>query len=69
MERIAQDAAAPRDLRWEALRQMLALDARRGMALLAELAARGGDALAAPSASLLGDLLAAQPDLAQMEPA
>jgi len=69
MERIAQDAAAPRDLRWEALRQMLALDARRGMALLAELAARGGDALAVPAASLLGDLLAAQPDLAQMEPA
>lgn len=69
MERAALDEGAERDLRWEALRQVLGIDARAGMALLAQLAARGGDALAEPAAKLRRDLLAAQPDLAMLEPA
>jgi hypothetical protein len=69
MERLACDATAARDLRWEALRQVLGMDARTGMALLARLAAAGDDALAEPAARLHRDLLAAQPDLVLLEPA
>ncbi|MFN3864501.1 MAG: hypothetical protein ACK4RT_09505 [Erythrobacter sp.] len=67
MERLARDRQATRDLRWEALRQVLGLDTRRGMALLAELAARETDPLAAPAAQLRRNLLAAQPELANLE--
>lgn len=67
MERLALDMAAERDLRWEALRQVLGIDARAGMALLGRLAARGGDVLSAPAAKLRRDLIGAQPDLAALE--
>lgn len=70
MADLACDRSAERDLRWESLRQLLALDARAGMALLAKLAAPGGeDALAAPAALLRHNLLAVQPELALLEPA
>jgi hypothetical protein len=69
MERLALDAAAERDLRWEALRQVLGMDAQAGMALLARLAARSDDALSPPAAQLQRDLVAAQPELATLEPA
>jgi hypothetical protein len=48
-----------------------ALDAARGMALLAALAGDGGDTLAAPAAALHQQLLARRPDLAALiaEPA
>lgn len=71
MAATAQDLAAARDLRWEALRQCLALDAPSGMALLAALAADEADALNAPAAALLGQLMASRPDLAALiaEPA
>lgn len=69
MEQLARDTVAARDLRWEALRQMLGLDTARGYALLAQLAARHSDALAEPSARLQRDLLAAYPELAALEPA
>lgn len=69
MARLALDGAAERDLRWEALRQVLALDSAQGLALLAELAARAQDALGPPAASLRRDLIAAHPDLATPEPA
>lgn len=69
MERLARDPQAERDLRWEALRQVLGLDAGRGLALLARLAARPHDPLAVPAAQLRRDLLAAQPELAILEPA
>lgn len=69
MERLACDLQAERDLRWQALRQVLGLDAGRGLALLAQLAARPHDALAAPAAQLHRSLLAAQPELAMLEPA
>lgn len=65
---LAEDADAPRDLRWEALRQTLALDAPDGLALLVRLAARAGDALADPADKLRRDLIAARPDLAALMP-
>ena len=69
MARLARNGAAARDLRWEALRQVLGLDAARGLALLADLAGSAGDVLAAPAAQLRQSLLAAQPELASLEPA
>lgn len=69
MARLARDGAAARDLRWEALRQVLGLDAVRGLALLDELAARPADPLQEPAASLRRDLRAAYPERATKEPA
>ncbi len=69
MEPLALDPAAARDLRWEALRQTLAMDTRRGMALLERLAASVSDRLAEPAARLHRDLIAAHPGLAAREPA
>jgi hypothetical protein len=69
MAQLARDTEATRDLRWEALRQVLGLDTAQGLALLAELAVRGDDPLAPPAAQLRRDLLAAHPALAQLEPA
>jgi len=69
MAQLARDTEATRDLRWEALRQVLGLDTAQGLALLAELAMRGDDPLAPPAAQLSRDLLAAHPALAQLEPA
>lgn len=68
MERLAGDTAAARDLRWEALRQMLALDAARGLALLAAVAGIAGDPLSTPAAALAQQLRATHPDLAALIP-
>lgn len=68
MERLALDGAAMCDLRWEALRQCLALDARRGLALLAVLTARVEDLLSPPAAALQHQLATARPDLAALLP-
>lgn len=68
MAALACDAAAQRDLRWEALRQVLALDPARGMALLAAMAGETGDQLHAPAAALQRQLLAVRPDLAALLP-
>jgi hypothetical protein len=67
MERLALDEQAARDLRWEALRQLLALDALRGLAVLARLADGHEDQLATPAAVLQRDLVAAHPQIAAME--
>ena len=71
MVQVARDPARPRDLRWEALRQVLALDAGSGLALLAALAENRGDALSAPADALRERLTATRPELAalQTEPA
>ena len=71
MARLAKDVAADRDVRWEALRQCLALDAGQGLAVLAALADDPGDVLNAPAASLQRQLMATLPDLAAVltEPA
>lgn len=69
MAQLALDRGAARDLRWEALRQVLALDSARGMAVLARLTDGHGDELAAPAAALHRDLVAAHPQLVELEPA
>lgn len=63
MERLALDPDEPRDLRWEALRQLLALDAEAGMALLGRLASEPGGALAGPAAALWRNLVSSRPEL------
>lgn len=71
MDALARDLARPRDLRWEALRQVLAMDAAKGLALLAALAGNTADALSAPARALQQQLRAARPDCAALigEPA
>ena len=66
--RLAMDTAAERDVRWEALRQCLALDTGQGLAVLAALARDPGDGLQGPAAALHRQLLAAHPDLADTLP-
>jgi hypothetical protein len=68
MARVARDVSRARDLRWEALRQVLALDAASGLALLAALVEDPADALAAPAAATQQQLRAARPDLAPLMP-
>lgn len=52
-----------KDARWEALRQVLAMDTGEGMTLLAALAGRTGDALAKPARDLRETLFQSQPAL------
>jgi hypothetical protein len=58
LELLAHDRARAPDLRWEALRQCLGLDARRGLAVLALLAEAADDPLADAAALLQRDLAA-----------
>jgi len=51
-------------LRWQALRECLALDTAAGFAVLSELAAARSDVLVAPAAALRAQLLEAHPELA-----
>ncbi|RNJ61927.1 MAG: hypothetical protein EDM03_10475 [Porphyrobacter sp. IPPAS B-1204] len=62
------DQAAERDLRWEALRQTLAMDTRSGLELLARLAAGRDDPLQSAAEALQRQLAAACPDLAPFLP-
>ncbi|MCK9543856.1 MAG: hypothetical protein M0R03_17700 [Novosphingobium sp.] len=55
-------------LRWQALRECLALDTLAGFTALRELADRDGDTLAAPARSLRDRLTAAYPQLAGVSP-
>ena len=61
---VARDAWLDDDLRWEAVRQTLALDSASGMRLLNDLAEQSPDALAQPAARLRSQLLGAYPQLA-----
>lgn len=67
----ASDQSHDTTARWEAVRQVLALDASAGLDLLFELSSREADPLAHPARSLHCDLLQRQPELAQaiVEPA
>lgn len=69
--RLARDGSAPRDLRWEALRHTLALDAGEGLAVLAAVASDPADALSGTATALQDQLLASRPELAAVikEPA
>jgi len=66
MARLARDRAAPRDLRWEALRQALALDAAEGLKLLGALASDPADPLAAQASGLAARLRAVRPEMAAL---
>ncbi|TRD10555.1 hypothetical protein FGU71_00850 [Erythrobacter insulae] len=54
------------DVRWEAVRHMLARDSRDGMALLVQIAADKGDQLCEPAEQLRGQLSLAHPELRQL---
>lgn len=54
-------------LRWQAVRQCLALDSGAGFAALSAIASDSADTLAAPARTLRKQLLAAHPELAQVE--
>lgn len=58
----------PDGLRWQALRECLALDTASGFAALSELASAPGDPLAGPATALRSQLTAAHPRLAELEP-
>jgi hypothetical protein len=60
---MAEEEAAA-SLRWQSLRECLALDAATGFAALSRLAARAGDPLAAPAGALRAQLLESHPELA-----
>ncbi len=55
-------------LRWQALRECLALDTLRGFLALAALAADPTDSLAGPAGALRAQLLEAHPQLKELEP-
>ncbi len=66
MRELALSLGDDADLRWEAVRQTLALDAAQGMALLGRLSARLDDPIAQPAASLMQSLIAANARLADL---
>ncbi|GIX18759.1 MAG: hypothetical protein KatS3mg120_0435 [Erythrobacter sp.] len=66
MARLVRDQAAARDLRWEALRQALALDAAEGLKLLGALAGDPADPLAAEARGLTARLCAGRPEMAAL---
>ncbi len=59
----------PDSLRWEALRECLALDTATGFAALTALARAAGDPLAHPAGALRAQLIEAHPQLLQLEDA
>ena len=63
MEQTALNPNEDQDVRWEAVRQALALGPARGLELLDQLAARVDDPLGSPARALRAKLLDAQPDL------
>lgn len=69
MEQTASDRSRETDLRWEAVRQLLALETLRGFSLLSSLAQIADDPIATPSAKLRNQLVKAYPQLAEKEAA
>ncbi len=67
MKNFAQDISRDPDARWEAVRQVLAMDTAAGMALLSTTQANAGDPLARPSGELRQHLLASDPALRTLE--
>ena len=59
----------PDTLRWEALRECLALDTAEGFAALTAVARAAGDPLALPAGALRAQLIEAHPQLMQLEDA
>ncbi len=65
---IARDAGCSDMLRWQALRECLALDTLTGFRTLAAIACLEGDALAAPAGALRAQLIEQHPVLGSIEP-
>ncbi|WP_337660852.1 hypothetical protein [Erythrobacter sp. Alg231-14] len=63
MEAFAKNATEDRDARWEAVRQVLAMDSRRGVELLSELATGYENSLSEPASTLIQHLRNGQPHL------
>jgi len=63
MEHTAFHSGEDVDVRWEAVRQVLGLDAKRGLQVLGSLSERLDDPLAKPASSLRDQLLSARPEL------
>ncbi len=68
MAALARDRSKAADLRWEALRHCLALDASEGLAVLATFACDAGDPLQASAGALHRQLAAAHPGLDALLP-
>lgn len=64
---MAQEDGSP-GLRWQVLRECLALDTREGFAALAAIAAAPGDPLAVPAGALRAQLIECHPVLGELEP-
>ncbi len=64
---MAEEQGQP-SLRWQMLRECLALDTARGFETLCRLAAEPSDPLAAPAGALRAQLIEAYPQLAGIEP-
>ncbi len=65
---ITLDETRDRELRWDALRQLLASDTERGFDVLGDLAGRPADPLATSARQLRSQLLAAHPQLTTLLP-
>lgn len=66
MAELAMGEASP-ELRWQALRECLALDTQAGFQALSTSAARPEDALAGPAGALRAQLVEAHPQLQELE--
>lgn len=66
---LSSDADGSDHLRWQALRECIALDTAAGLDALRKMAADPADPLRAPAARLMGELHAAYPQLHLMEAA
>ena len=67
MAELACGEASP-ELRWQALRECLALDTQAGFGALSVIAARSDDALCGPAGALRAQLIEAHPQLQELEP-
>lgn len=63
MEATALNLSEDSEVRWESMRQLLALEPKRGLELLRTLSDRAGDPLADPAHALRKRLLESQPEL------
>ena len=67
LSEIARDESLGDSLRWQALRECLAMDTRAGFWTLTSIARAGADPLAVPAGSLRAQLLESYPQLAEVE--
>ncbi|WP_299295861.1 hypothetical protein, partial [uncultured Erythrobacter sp.] len=68
LKRLSEDTSNEADLRWEAVRQNLAINPAKGFAMIDRLAEQADDPLARPASSLKAQLISAHPQLADLLP-